>query len=132
LQRLIDLDLVESVPPIQLCIRLLVPQGSYLLKLPGFHDLIQNFDAKILGYPWRHRDPRVDKLQRVVQAFVASAEQAGLSRREVFTRIWAMAHGELGTAAPPLDPLNLGAPIPHLSEPWYCCAEPTDQQLQSF
>ena len=41
LQRLMDLELVESVPPIQLCIRLLVPQGSYLLKLPGFSDLIR-------------------------------------------------------------------------------------------
>ena len=132
LQRLIDLDLVESVPPIQLCIRLLVPQGSYLLKLPGFRDLIQDFDAKILGYPWRHQDPRVDELQQQVQAFVASAEGAGLSRREVFARIWAMAHVALGRTAPPLDHLKLGCPTPHLSEPWYCCAEPTDQQLQSF
>jgi hypothetical protein len=132
LQRLIDLDLVESVPPIQLCIRLLVPQGSYLLKLPGFRDLIQDFDAKILGYPWRHWDPRVDELQQQVQAFVASAEEAGLLRREVFARIWAMAHEALGKTAPPLDHLNRGSPIPHLSEPWFCCAEPTTQQLQRF
>jgi hypothetical protein len=132
LQRLIDLDLVESVPPIQLCIRLLVPQGSYLLNLPGFRDLIQDFDGKILGYPWRHRDPRVDELQQQVQAFVASAEAAGLLRREVFARIWAMAHKALGKTAPPLDHLSLGSPIPHLSEPWFCCAEPTTQQLQRF
>jgi len=131
LQRLIELDLVESVPPIQLCIRLLVPQGSYLLKLPGFRDRIQDFDAKILGYPWRHRDPRVDELQQRVQAFVASAEQAGLLRREVFARIWAMAHEASGRPALELTE-NLGSPIPRLSEPWYCCAEPTEQQLQSF
>ena len=131
LQRLIDLDLAESVPPIQLCIRLLVPQGSYLLKLPGFRDLIQDFDAKILGCPWRHRDPRVDELQQQVQAFVASAEEAGRLRREVFARIWAMAHEAAGRPAPELTE-NLGSPIPRLSEPWYCCAEPTEQQLQSF
>jgi hypothetical protein len=131
LQRLIHLDLVESVPPIQLCIRLLVPQGSYLLKLPGFRDLIQDFDAKILGYPWRHRDPRVDELQQQVQAYVASAEQAGHLRREVFARIWAMAHEAAGRPAPEVTE-NLGSPIPRLSEPWYCCAEPTEQQLQSF
>jgi hypothetical protein len=131
LQRLIDLELVESVPPIQLCIRLLVPQGSYLLKLPGFRDLIQDFDATILGYPWRHRDSRVDELQRQVQAFVASAEQAGLLRRELFARIWTMAHEAAGRPAPELTE-NLGSPIPRLSEPWYCCAEPTEQQLLSF
>ena len=132
LQRLIDLDLVESVPPIQLCIRLLVPQGSYLLKLPGFRDLIQDFDAKILGYPWRHRHSRVDELQQQLQAFVASAEEAGLLRREIFAAIWRMAHEALRKTTPPLDDLNLGSPIPHLSEPWYCCAEPTTQQLQRF
>jgi len=132
LQRIIELELVESVPPIQLCIRLLVPQGSHLLKLPGFCDLIQDFDAKILGHPWAHRDPRVDDLQQRVQALVASAEEAGLLRREVFARIWAMAHEALGKTAPPLDPSNPGSPIPHLSEPWYCCAEPTTQQLQRF
>ena len=36
-----------------------------------------------------------------------------------------------GEGAPSL-PATLGRPIPHMSEPWYCCAEPTDQQLQSF
>lgn len=132
LRRLIELELVESVPPIQLCIRLLVPQGSYLLQLPGFRDLIQDFDAKILGYPWRHRDHRVDELQQQVQALVASAEETGLLRREIFARIWALAHEALGKTAPPLDQLSLGSAIPHLSEPWYCCAEPTAQQLQRF
>ena len=35
LKRLLSLRLVESVPPIQLAIRLLIPAGSYLLKIPG-------------------------------------------------------------------------------------------------
>ena len=132
LRRLIELELVESVPPIQFSIRLLVPRGSYLLKLPGFRDLIDDFDARLLGYPWRHRDPRVDELQREVQAFVASAGEEGLLRREIFAGIWAMAHGALGRRAQALDAVNLGAAVPHLSEPWYCCAEPTSQQLQGF
>ena len=42
-----------------------------------------------------------------------------------------MAHEAAGRAAPALA-AELGAPIPRLSEPWYCCAEPTEQQLQSF
>ena len=132
LLRLIELELVESVPPIQLCIRLLVPEGSLLLKLAGFRDLIEDFDARILGYRWRHRDSRVDALQQQVQAFVASAEEEGLARRRVFERTWAMAHQSLGRIAPPLDHLNLGSSTPHLSEPWYCCAEPTTQQLHSY
>src|SRR3989338_7809664 len=34
LKRLLELDLVESMPPIQLAIRLLLPQGSLLLERP--------------------------------------------------------------------------------------------------
>ena len=129
LERLLELQLVESVPPVQLTIRLLVPQGSYLLKLPGFQEKLMAFDPRLLGYPWGHPDPRVDRLQQDLQARVARCEEEGLPRREVFAAIWRMAHEAAGRPAPKLA-RNLGSPIPHLSEPWYCCAEPTDQQRQ--
>ena len=50
---------------------------------------------------------------------------------DVQRAIWRMAHEAAARPAPKLAG-NLGSPIPRLSEPWYCCAEPTDQQLQSF
>ena len=131
LERLLDLQLVESVPPVQFIIRLLVPEGSYLLKLPGFKEQLMVFDPRLLGYPWDHPDPRVDQLQRDLQALVARCEQQGLPRREVFAAVWRMAHEAAKQPAPNLAG-NLGSAIPRLSEPWYCCAEPTDQQLQSF
>ena len=131
LERLVQLQLVESVPPVQLTIRLLVPEGSWLLKLPGFRERLRAFDPALLGYPWIHTDPRVDRLQQELQAEVARCEKAALPRREVFAAVWRMAHAAAARPAPPL-PAELGAPIPHLSEPWYCCAEPTEQQLQSF
>ncbi len=131
LERLAALQLVESVPPVQLSIRLLVPAGSRLLELPGFREQLLPFDAGLLGYPWRHRDPRVDRLQRDVQDLVSRCEADGLPRREAFAAVWRMAHDAAGRDVPPLAP-NLGAEIPRLSEPWYCCAEPTEQQLQSF
>ncbi len=128
LERLVQLELVESVAPIQLAIRLLVPRGSYLLQLPGFEELLDPFDADLLGYPWQHRDPRVDELQAAVQEFIERAEGDGLERREVFSGIWSMAHDALGAPSPAL-PGFLGTPIPRHSEPWYCCAEPTRRQL---
>jgi radical SAM superfamily enzyme YgiQ (UPF0313 family) len=131
LERIVELQLVESVPPVQLTIRLLVPEGSYLLRLPGFRERLMAFDAKLLGYPWRHSDPRVDRLQQDLQAHVARCEQAKVPRREVFAAVWRVAHDAAGRSAPAL-PADLGSPIPRLSEPWYCCAEPTDAQLQSF
>jgi radical SAM superfamily enzyme YgiQ (UPF0313 family) len=131
LERLVELRLVESVPPVQLTIRLLVPEGSYLLQLPGFREKLMAFDAGLLGYPWVHADPRVDRLQQDLRTLVARTEKENLPRREVFAAIWRMAHAAAGRTAPALDG-NLGLPIPRLSEPWYCCAEPTDQQLHSF
>ncbi len=131
LERILELQLVESVPPVQLTIRLLVPEGSWLLRLPGFKERLMAFDPALLGYPWRHRDPRVDRLQQDLRALVTRCEAKRLPRREVFAAVWRMAHEAAGHAVPNLA-TDLGSPIPHLSEPWYCCAEPTEQQLQSF
>jgi radical SAM superfamily enzyme YgiQ (UPF0313 family) len=132
LETLARLDLVESVPPVQLTIRLLVPEGSYLLKLPTFHELLEPFDARLLGYPWRHRDPRVDRLHEALQDFVARVETQAAPRREVFAAIWRMAHAALGRIAPPPAISGANRTIPRLSEPWYCCSEPTNQQLAAF
>jgi hypothetical protein len=130
LRELVRLELLEAVPPVQLAIRLLVPQGSYLLRLPGFADMLDPFDPGLLGYPWRHADPRVDALHMDVQAIAMRMENA--PRAEVFGEIWRLAHAAAGRQAPALDGGASGQPIPRMSEPWYCCAEPTDLQLQSF
>ncbi len=131
LERLVALRLVEAVPPVQLIIRLLVPEGSWLLKLPGFRETLQPFDPALLGYPWRHPDPRVDRLQQELQGLVAECEGERLPRGDLFAAVWRKAHEAAGLTVPEL-PADLGSPIARLSEPWYCCAEPTEQQLQAF
>jgi hypothetical protein len=132
LATLLRLNLVEAVPPVQLAIRLLVPQGSYLMHLPDFAARVGAFDEVMLGHPWQADDPRVDDLQRDIMAWVMAAEKASLPRVEVFAGLWTRTHAALGEAPPPLDPAQFGEPIPHHSEPWYCCAEPTETQLASF
>jgi hypothetical protein len=109
----------------------LIPEGSYLLQLPGFREQLLPFDPKHPGYPWVHGDPRVDALQRDLQALVARSEAQRLPRREVFAAVWHLSHEAAQRPVPTLF-ADLGSAIPRLSEPWYCCAEPTDQQLQSF
>lgn len=132
LATLLRLRLVEAVPPVQLAIRLLVPQGSHLLQLPDFAARVGSFDEAMLGYPWQADDPRVDVLQGEVMAWVMEAEKTASPRSEVFAGIWARTHRALGEAAPPLDAAQFGDAIPHHSEPWYCCAEPTETQLAHF
>jgi hypothetical protein len=129
---LLRLHLVEAVPPVQLAIRLLVPQGSYLMRLPDFAARVGAFDEAMLGYRWQADDPRVDALQAEIMAWVMDAEKAALPRADVFAGLWARTHAALGEAAPPLEPAQFGEAIPHHSEPWYCCAEPTETQLASF
>lgn len=131
LKKLATLDLVENVPAVQLAIRLLVPQGSRLMQLPGFPELVDPFDPEMLGYPWKHRDPAVDRLQTEVQSIAEAGEQQNWSRTRTFEHIWTAVYRALGVQAPPLK-LKSAVPVPHHSEPWYCCAEPTDQQLKSF
>lgn len=131
LRRLVELDLVNHVPPIQLAIKLLVPRGSYLFEIDGFDRLVGPFDEKLFGYPWQHPDSRLDVLQADLQAFAARADKDRLSRAQAFGEIWRLAH-QAFSMAPPMLNVRGGAVPAHMSEPWYCCAEPTTQQLQSF
>ena len=129
LERIATLGLVASVPPVQLSIRLLIPDGSRLLELPDVRELVDPFDRSLLGWPWRHPDSRVDRLQARIADLVESESEQ--SREETFAQAWRLAHAALGESAPTL-PRDLGEAIPRHSEPWYCCAEPTGEQLAGF
>ena len=126
------LQLVEAVAPVQLSIRLLVPAASRVLDIEGSERYLGPFDPSILGHPWQHPDPRMDRLQQAVQAWVQQGEAEGRSRREIFTGIWRLAHEAATLPVPPLEHHATGTAIPRLSENWYCCAEPTCEQLASF
>jgi radical SAM superfamily enzyme YgiQ (UPF0313 family) len=123
-------ELIENVAAIQLGIRLLIPQGSRLLELEEVRRMVGAFDAESLVYPWRNADARVDALSEAVQSIAAEADRKKDSRGAAFARIWEAAHAAAGMEAPRL-PLE-GRAVPFLSEPWYCCAEPTRDQLVSI
>jgi radical SAM superfamily enzyme YgiQ (UPF0313 family) len=129
LQVLYEENLIEHVAPIQLGIRLLIPAGSRLLELPEVKELVGPFDAQSLVFPWTHSDPRVDALSLAVQDIAAHADAQKLSRTVAFSLIWQATHAAAGTIAPILDLPRESNPVPFLSEPWYCCAEPTPAQF---
>jgi radical SAM superfamily enzyme YgiQ (UPF0313 family) len=121
LLRTIDrLGLTEHVAPIQLAIRLLVTDGSRLLEVPDIRGVVGRFSPRSLTYPWVHPDPRVDDLQRRVEALVGVNLSA--ARRDLFDRVWSLAHDAAGVrAARYADPdVPARATIPYLNEPWYC------------
>jgi radical SAM superfamily enzyme YgiQ (UPF0313 family) len=122
LASLVDLDLVEHVAPVQLALRLLIPRGSRLLELPDVQAVIREFDEPALLYRWRHPDPAMDALAE--QALRLAASHG--SRREVFGYLWNLVSDQ---PLPENFDRSPRASIPHLDEPWFCCAEPTEEQL---
>ena len=130
LRLLADLDLIENVAPIQLSIRLLIPQGSRILELDDTDAWLDGFDAEKLTYTWTPLDRRADDLQAEVRDIVQAGERGALGRRAIFARIWRAAHAACGETPPPLpEPRDDAGPVPAMSEPWYCCAEPSEDQL---
>jgi hypothetical protein len=125
-------ELIENVAPIQLGIRLLIPEGSRLLELEEVRRMVGPFDAKSLVYPWKNADARLDALSETVQAIAAEADRKKETRAAAFGRIWRAAHQAAGMSAPDLQGTRSAVAVPFLSEPWYCCAEPTADQLVSI
>jgi hypothetical protein len=114
-----SLDLIEHVAPVQLMIRLLIPEGSRLLELDDVRAVIGSYSPASLTYPWRHGDPAVDALHRSVEAIVG--RQLVADRRTVFGQIWDAAFAAAQLTAPRRDTPRLSrAAIPYLNEPWYC------------
>jgi radical SAM superfamily enzyme YgiQ (UPF0313 family) len=120
LQTIDRLGLAEHVAPIQLAIRLLVTEGSRLLELPDVRTLVGAFSPRTLTYPWAHPDPRVDNLQKQIEALVGVNLSA--PRRELFARTWEIAHEAAGLGAARYVAADVPprATIPYLNEPWYC------------
>jgi radical SAM superfamily enzyme YgiQ (UPF0313 family) len=116
LRALVEANLVDQVAPIQLAIRLLLPEGSLLLELPEVRRMIEPFDPRGLCYPWHHRDPGMDALWRGIQETVKREERRRATRSEIFRKIWDQA----GTGEFPDLALPARATIPYLTEPWYC------------
>lgn len=122
LLRTIDaMDLVEQVAPIQLALRLLIPRGSRLLDLDRERLGVEldPFDDSRLVYPWRHPDPRVDRLQETVAGVVGRRLSA--SRSAVFDELLSLAAEQVGA---PVARRPAGArdrsTVAYLNEPWYC------------
>jgi radical SAM superfamily enzyme YgiQ (UPF0313 family) len=110
---------VASLDPVHLSIRLLVPPGSLLLGDPELG--AGPFDPAALGHPWRHPDPRMDRLQALVARAVEEDAAARRPAEETFDRVRQLAlaaagrtHRHVAANRPP------GAPSPRLTESWFC------------
>lgn len=122
-------DLVDHLEPIQLAIRLLIPPGSALLETQASAPWLGELDAADFGYRWRHPDPRMDILFDNVSAQVERDAEGDPAASILAIR--ALAYAAAGREPSPIDPPARRF-VPHLSESWFCCAEPTGKQMASL
>jgi len=122
--------LIDSIDPVQFTIRLLVPPGSLLITESSMAKFLGEMNQESFTYQWVHPDPRMDQLQVAVSELV---EEGGCDG-DLFYRLkeCALAMRE-GRPARPVDQTGWAhAPTkkpPRLTESWFCCAEPTQNQM---
>jgi hypothetical protein len=119
-------ELIDAVDPVHFSIRLLVPPGSLLLSSPEMQPHLGELDSRSLSYAWLHPDPRMDALQREVSRVVETAAGEQEDAQVTFYRIRVLA------AAATRENRRENPGPPRISEPWFCCAEPTSSQLGSL
>jgi hypothetical protein len=147
---IVDQGLIASVDPIQLAIRLLVPKGSALLwseaglrrRAGGAAELaaagmlaietpewLGPYDQVALGYRWKHADPRMDQLFQAVTREVELGAREGSDHAAVVSGVRALAYAAAGRPAPPPLQQRPEEFVPRLTESWFCCAEPSGEQM---
>jgi len=124
-------DLVANVDPVQYSVRLLVPDGSLLLGETAMTAHLGAYDPTRLGWTWAHPDPAMDRLHAQIARLVEV--RVGQAPEPTFDEIDALIRSSAGTssARPARGAVSVG-PLgdrAHLTEPWFCCSEPTEAQL---
>lgn len=116
------LNLIQNISPIQLAIRLLIPEGSKLLNHPETQKFIGNYNQEMLTYEWQNPDPKVEELFLMIRDIIHIGQQKGLPRFEIFNQIWNCTN-EVSNQNKPLPKnqnIRKQSTIPYLNEPWYC------------
>jgi radical SAM superfamily enzyme YgiQ (UPF0313 family) len=119
--------LIEYIDPVHLSIRLLVPPGSAHLSVPDSREWIGELDPTAYSYRWQHPDPRMDQLQAKVATLVSQAENTQADPLLTFLQVKELAlkvQGQRYSVFRALRAYGQTKVVPHLSESWFCCAEP--------
>ncbi len=126
-------DLVGNVDPVQFTIRLLIPPRSLMLDIPEIAPYIGDYVPESLSYSWRAADPRTEVLQQNLARLVEEGQANGTPDAEIFCDVRDSVREAAGwVAAAREDVLRSTSLKPRLTEPWFCCAEPTDVQFSSL
>jgi hypothetical protein len=123
-------DLVANVDAVQYTIRLLVPEGSLVLEREELREHLGPYEPERLSYPWRSADPGGRPAAEPPQrAGRAGRRRAGGDGPDVRAHPRGGARGDRRGERPGAGGLGSTEARPRLTEPWFCCAEPTEGQF---
>ncbi|MDA9593325.1 hypothetical protein N9R67_00530 [Candidatus Actinomarina sp.] len=116
----------ETVDPIQLTIKLLVPKNSLILKRPEMKEYLLDYDPASFSYAWKYKFPNIDNIQNELFTYVLQHE----SENDYTQYLGLVDILESHTNETLLNSEKYSQRIvPKLSETWFCCAEPNKIQL---
>ena len=120
-----DHRLWTATDPVQLAIKLLIPEGSLLETHPAVVPHLTGYKPESLTWSWRFADPTAERLYGGLDSIAADASDCGAEAGDTLHRMRETIAEIAGVdlAAMPASP-----PAPRLSESWFCCAEPTAGQ----
>lgn len=93
---------------------------------------IGELDPTAYSHQWQHPDPRMDELQAKIATLVSQAENTQTDPLLTFLQVKELALKMQGQRYSVFRALRAYGPqkaIPHLSESWFCCAEPPSLPL---
>jgi Radical SAM superfamily len=118
-------SLWSATDPVQLAIKLLIPEGSLLETHPDVVPHLVAYEPRSLTWSWEFEHPETDRLQRELDLIAAEGSDCGAEVEDTL----AMMRERVGRwVGVDLQPMPISAPTPRLSESWFCCAEPTAAQ----
>jgi radical SAM superfamily enzyme YgiQ (UPF0313 family) len=132
--------LIDCIDPVQYSVRLLVPPGSALLTPPETHptpmsQFLGPLDQQKFQHIWSHPDPRMDSLQQAVTRVVETSTKVKEDPERAFYRLWELVYDTTGREFSSLKKAASMNPDrvrpPRMTEPWFCCAEPTTDQFHT-
>ncbi len=118
-------DLASATDPVQMAIKLLVPPGSLLADHESMRPYLGELDKEALVYPWEFDDGDTELLWKRLDSIAADASECG---GEALATLEQMRRTVQELAGDPLPAFVESAPVPRMTESWFCCAEPTPSQ----
>ncbi len=115
--------LSASVDPVQMAIKVLIPEGSLLVERPEMMPHLTHFDPEALTWRWKFESPEADRLQKELDRIAADASDCQQDTHTTLLEMWETASSLTGQDLGALTQSQVQ--VPRLSESWFCCAEPT-------